>query len=73
LGTALATPFELETRLNPDEQQRIEQTLCKMVDELGCHLVLTTGGTVPARRDVILDATLAVTDRLMPGFDEQMC
>lgn len=52
LNVALATPFKLETRLIPDEQRRIEQTLCELVDELGCHLVLTTGGTGPAPRDV---------------------
>ena len=56
----------------PDEQQLIEQTLCELVDEMGCHLVLTTGGTGPARRDVTPDATLAVADREMPGFGEQM-
>lgn len=72
LDSALITPFELETRLVPDEQTLIEQTLCELVDEFGCHLVLTTGGTGPARRDVTPDATLAVADRLMPGFGEQM-
>ncbi|VTN13872.1 Molybdopterin adenylyltransferase [Raoultella terrigena] len=56
----------------PDEQVIIEQTLCELVDEMGCHLVLTTGGTGPARRDVTPDATLAVADRVMPGFGEQM-
>lgn len=72
LAGALATPFKLETRLIPDEQTQIEQTLCELVDELGCHLVLTTGGTGPARRDVTPDATLAIADRVMPGFGEQM-
>ena len=52
LARALTTPFELQTRLIPDEQAIIEQTLCELVDEMGCHLVLTTGGTGPARRDV---------------------
>ncbi|MBE8207908.1 molybdopterin adenylyltransferase, partial [Leptospira borgpetersenii serovar Ballum] len=47
-------------------------TLCELVDEMGCHLVLTTGGTGPARRDVTPDATLAIADREMPGFGEQM-
>lgn len=56
----------------PDEQAIIEQTLCELVDEMSCHLVLTTGGTGPARRDVTPDATLAVADRQMPGFGEQM-
>lgn len=72
LATALTTPFTVETRLIPDEQPIIEQTLCELVDEMGCHLVLTTGGTGPARRDVTPDATLAVADREMPGFGEQM-
>ncbi|XTZ37764.1 molybdopterin adenylyltransferase [Salmonella enterica] len=72
LASALTTPFHIETRLIPDEQIIIEQTLCELVDEMGCHLVLTTGGTGPARRDVTPDATLAVADREMPGFGEQM-
>ena len=72
LASALNTPFTVETRLIPDEQPIIEQTLCELVDEMGCHLVLTTGGTGPARRDVTPDATLAVADRQMPGFGEQM-
>ncbi|MEY4922448.1 MAG: molybdopterin adenylyltransferase [Pseudomonadota bacterium] len=72
LANALTTPFEIETRLIPDEQTLIEQTLCELVDEMGCHLVLTTGGTGPARRDVTPDATLAIADRQMPGFGEQM-
>jgi molybdopterin adenylyltransferase len=72
LASALTTPFTVETRLIPDEQPVIEQTLCELVDEMGCHLVLTTGGTGPARRDVTPDATLAVADREMPGFGEQM-
>ncbi|WP_312951714.1 molybdopterin adenylyltransferase [Superficieibacter sp.] len=72
LEKALTTPFEIETRLIPDEQNIIEQTLCELVDEMSCHLVLTTGGTGPARRDVTPDATLAIADREMPGFGEQM-
>ncbi|AOM41228.1 molybdopterin adenylyltransferase [Xenorhabdus hominickii] len=72
LEKAITTPFDIETRLIPDEQILIEQTLCELVDELGCHLVLTTGGTGPARRDVTPDATLAIADREMPGFGEQM-
>ena len=72
LAGALTTPFAIETRLIPDEQTLIEQTLCELVDEMGCHLVLTTGGTGPARRDVTPDATLAIADRQMPGFGEQM-
>ncbi|MGE4734303.1 molybdopterin adenylyltransferase [Yersinia enterocolitica] len=72
LASVLTTPFAIETRLIPDEQTLIEQTLCELVDEMGCHLVLTTGGTGPARRDVTPDATLAIADRQMPGFGEQM-
>ena len=60
------------TRLIPDEQPQIEATLKELVDEQGCHLVLTTGGTGPALRDVTPEATLAVADRVMPGFGEQM-
>lgn len=72
LSEALTTPFEIEKRLVPDEQPMIEQAICELVDELFCHLVLTTGGTGPARRDVTPDATLAIADREMPGFGEQM-
>ncbi|WP_413740061.1 molybdopterin adenylyltransferase [Sodalis sp. RH14] len=72
LRQALISPFTLETRLVPDEQPLIEQTLRELVDEMGCHLVLTTGGTGPARRDVTPDATRAIADREMPGFGEQM-
>ena len=72
LEQALVDPFEVETRLIPDEQPLIEQTLKELVDEHHCHLVLTTGGTGPAKRDVTPDATLAVADREMPGFGEQM-
>ncbi|WP_354691739.1 molybdopterin adenylyltransferase [Phytobacter sp. RSE-02] len=72
LAQALTTPFTIEKRLVPDEQSIIEQTLCELVDEMSCHLVLTTGGTGPARRDVTPDATLAIADREMPGFGEQM-
>jgi molybdopterin adenylyltransferase len=69
---ALATPWRVETRLIPDEQPRIESTLADLVDRAGCHLVLTTGGTGPAPRDVTPEATLAVADKVMPGFGEQM-
>lgn len=65
LASALTTPFEVQRRLIPDEQEIIEQTLCELVDEMSCHLVLTTGGTGPARRDVTPDATLAIADREM--------
>jgi len=69
---ALASPWRAETRLIPDERPLIESTLADLADRLGCHLVLTTGGTGPAPRDVTPEATLAVADRLMPGFGEQM-
>jgi len=69
---ALATPWRMETRLIPDEQPLIESTLVQLVDSVGCHLVLTTGGTGPAQRDVTPEATLAIADKPMPGFGEQM-
>ncbi len=72
LGRALATPFTLETRLIADEQDEIEATLKDLVDYQGCHLILTTGGTGPALRDVTPEATLAVGEKEMPGFGEQM-
>jgi molybdopterin adenylyltransferase len=72
LRTAIATPFEIETRLIADERPVIEATLAALVDEAACDLVLTTGGTGPAPRDVTPDATLAVADKVMPGFGEQM-
>jgi len=71
-GTALASPWRMETRLIPDDQATIEQTLIDLVDQVGCHLVLTTGGTGPAPRDVTPEATVAVADKVMPGFGEQM-
>ncbi|MCG6951121.1 MAG: molybdopterin adenylyltransferase [Betaproteobacteria bacterium] len=73
LGQAIAAPaWRDETRLIADEQPVIEATLEELVDRCGCHLVLTTGGTGPAPRDVTPEATLAVADKLMPGFGEQM-
>jgi molybdopterin adenylyltransferase len=71
-GAALATPWNMVTRLIPDEQPVIERTLIELVDGEQCHLVLTTGGTGPAARDVTPEATLAVADKVMPGFGEQM-
>ncbi len=71
--TAIAAPkWRTATRLIPDEQSAIEAALTELVDREGCHLVLTTGGTGPAPRDVTPEATLAVADRVMPGFGEQM-
>ncbi len=71
LGRALKNPITFEGRLIPDEQDRISATLIELVDA-GCSLVLTTGGTGPALRDVTPEATLAVAHREMPGFGEQM-
>ena len=72
LEAALVTPFRVETRLIPDDRASIEQTLVELVDTARCHLVLTTGGTGPARRDVTPEATVAVGTKEMPGFGEQM-
>lgn len=72
LHSALLTPFLVESRLIPDERALIEATLIELVDERACDLVLTTGGTGPAPRDVTPDATLAVGERELPGFGEQM-
>ena len=72
LERALSTPFRVETRLIPDDRDEIERTLIELVDDARCHLVLTTGGTGPARRDVTPEATLSVATREMPGFGEQM-
>jgi len=72
LQRALRTPWQALERLIADEQALIEATLIELVDRDGCDLVLTTGGTGPARRDVTPEATLAVATRAMPGFGEQM-
>jgi molybdopterin adenylyltransferase len=72
LGRALRNPIDWNTRLIPDEQPQIEATLKELVDAARCDLVLTTGGTGPAPRDVTPEATLAVADKVMPGFGEQM-
>ena len=71
-GAALTSPWRMETRLIPDERAQIEKTLMELADDVGCDLVLTTGGTGPARRDVTPEATLAVGTKEMPGFGEQM-
>ena len=71
-SAALTTPWRMETRLIPDEQALIERTLIELVDSVRCHLVLTTGGTGPAARDVTPEATLAVAHKVLPGFGEQM-
>jgi molybdopterin adenylyltransferase len=72
LGTALTSPWRVETRLIQDDAGTISATLVELVDEAGCDLVLTTGGTGPSRRDVTPEATLAVGTKEMPGFGEQM-
>jgi molybdopterin adenylyltransferase len=73
LRKAIVAPaLRFEERLIPDEQALIEAALVELVDVKGCHLVLTTGGTGPAPRDVTPEATLAVADKVMPGFGEQM-
>jgi molybdopterin adenylyltransferase len=72
LSRALRNPIEWQSRLIPDETDAISDALRELVDIAGCHLVLTTGGTGPAPRDVTPEATLAVADKVMPGFGEQM-
>lgn len=69
---ALKSPWRMETRLVPDEQPIIEGTLIELIDTAGCGLVLTTGGTGPARRDVTPEATIAIAHKVLPGFGEQM-
>ena len=72
LAAALTTPWRAEARLIADDRPAIENALIELVDRSGCHLVLTTGGTGPAPRDVTPEATLAVADKEMPGFGEEM-
>jgi molybdopterin adenylyltransferase len=72
LTRALRNPIDFETRLVPDDQAAISAALVELVDTLHCDLVLTTGGTGPAPRDVTPEATLAVATKVMPGFGEQM-
>jgi len=71
-ATALASPWRMETRLIADDRASIEKTLIELVDQVGCDLVLTTGGTGPAPRDVTPEATLAVAEKVLPGFGEEM-
>ncbi|GAB4058345.1 molybdopterin adenylyltransferase [Uliginosibacterium sediminicola] len=71
-GSALACPWRAEQRLIADERLQIERTLIELADKAGCHLIVTTGGTGPAPRDVTPEATLAVGGREMPGFGEEM-
>jgi len=72
LARTLTTPFRVETRLIADERPQIEATLTELADVARCHLILTTGGTGPSRRDVTPEATVAVGTKEMPGFGEQM-
>ena len=72
LNEYLTSPWEEVYKVIPDEQPVIEQTIIEMVDKEGCSLVVTTGGTGPAKRDVTPEATEAVCDRMMPGFGELM-
>lgn len=72
LAAALTSPWQVVTRLIQDDAPTISATLTELVDEAGCDLVLTTGGTGPSRRDVTPEATLAVATKEMPGFGEQM-
>ncbi len=72
LTAYLTSPWEAVRRVIPDEQPLIERTLCELVDQEGCSLIVTTGGTGPSPRDVTPEATTAVCARLMPGFGELM-
>ena len=72
LSRALRNPIEWQERLIPDEEAQISAALCDLADEVQCDLILTTGGTGPAPRDVTPEATLAVAHKVMPGFGEQM-
>lgn len=72
LDAALVGTAQYATRLIADDRETISQTLVQLVDEVGCDLVLTTGGTGPARRDITPEATLDVATKVMPGFGEQM-
>lgn len=72
LQHAIKSNFTIKTRLIPDEQAIVEKTLIELVDDHKCHLILTTGGTGPAKRDITPEATLAIADKELPGFGEQM-
>lgn len=72
LAEVLTSPWEAVSRVIPDEQATVEATLIELCDHAGCSLVITTGGTGPARRDVTTEATEAVAEKLMPGFGELM-
>ena len=72
LAEVLASPFETERRLIPDEPEQIEAAIVELADNASCDLILTTGGTGPAPRDVTPEATAKVCDKLLPGFGEEM-
>lgn len=72
LKQAIIGDFAVETKLIPDDKEIVEKTLTKLVDQHYCHLILTTGGTGPTKRDITPDATIAIADKIMPGFGEQM-
>jgi len=72
LSQAIASPWQAVKRLVPDEQAQLEAVLRELCDEAGCHLVVTTGGTGPALRDITPEATLAVCDKILDGFGELM-
>jgi len=72
LNDVLVTPFEVDYMVIPDELELIKETLIDMIDNKGCSLILTTGGTGPAKRDVTPEATEAVCEKMMPGFGELM-
>ncbi|MCX7760327.1 MAG: molybdopterin adenylyltransferase [Hydrogenothermaceae bacterium] len=72
LNDVLITPFDIDYRVIPDELELIKETLIDMVDNRGCSLILTTGGTGPAKRDVTPEATESVCEKMMPGFGELM-
>ncbi len=72
LKDVIITPFEIEYRVIPDERELIEKTLIELADEKGCSLILTTGGTGPAPRDITPEATEAVCEKILPGFGELM-
>jgi molybdopterin adenylyltransferase len=72
LSHTVVNPITFASRVIPDERPTIEETLKELADIEGCHVILTTGGTGPAPRDITPEATLAVADKVMPGFGEQM-
>ena len=72
LKSAITTPLETEYHIVPDEQQKIEEILKRLADQQTCHLILSTGGTGPAKRDVTPEAALAVAEKVLPGFGERM-